>query len=216
MLKVEQLQANIAGQPFQWDLQLPAKQMLAITGASGVGKSTLLNVLLGFKPASGGRVYWQDESVLQQKTSARPFGVLFQKDNLFEHLSVERNLAFGLQSSGKISDKNRDLIKTAAARFQLNNMLAKKCMNLSGGQQQRVALARVFLQNKPILLLDEPFSSLDPELREQGLEWVVEMQKEQGTTVLMVTHHLNEVEHVADQILEGVSSTVWKQYISQT
>lgn len=212
MLDVNELVCHLGAHRFQWTFSIPEQSFLAVTGASGVGKSTLLNALLGFLPVQSGSVEWHGRELRALPVSDRPFGVLFQRDNLFEHLSVEKNLALGLSPSGKLSEQQHTALVNAAKRFQLDGLLKKRASALSGGQQQRVALSRVFLQNKPVLVLDEPFSSLDPGLRGDGLDWVCELQREQQTTVIMVTHHLEEVRDAATSILEGVSPERWTQY----
>jgi thiamine transport system ATP-binding protein len=212
MLEVKNVITHLSANHFEWSFKLESGEFMAITGPSGVGKSTMLNVLLGFQPMENGVVSWQGDAIHDLQVNQKPFGVLFQRDNLFDHLTVERNISFGLDPSGKLKESQRQRLIDAANRFQLTQLLGKKCSQLSGGQQQSVALARVFLQNKPILLLDEPFSSLDPELRREGLGWVRELQAQQGTTILMVTHHLPEVQAHTDWVLEGVSSSDWKQY----
>lgn len=209
MLEVNQVKTRWAEQPFHWHFQVQPGQLMAIVGASGIGKSTLLNVLCGLHNAESGDVQWQGQSVLPVPIHQRPFGILFQSHNLFEHLSVEINLALGLNPSGKLSSEQHQALLQAAERFGIGTLLARKPNALSGGQQQRVALARVFLQHKPILLLDEPFSSLDPALRQEGLDWVKDMQASQGTTVLLVTHHLDEMLSVTDQVLLGLSGDRW-------
>ncbi|MFQ3281532.1 ATP-binding cassette domain-containing protein, partial [Reinekea sp.] len=183
---------------------------LAVTGKSGVGKSTLLRSLIGLNPLRAGEVSWQGENCLNRPAAKSPFGIMFQKDNVFEHLTVEQNLAFGLAASGKLNTIEQETLIEAARRFDLSGQLNQVAASLSGGQQQRVALARVFLQNKPVLLLDEPFASLDPALRQDGLKWVLELQREQGTTIIMVTHHLNEVAHAAQLLYEGFSASNWQ------
>jgi thiamine transport system ATP-binding protein len=212
MLKVESLTACFGEHKFRWSFQLAEGAFMAITGESGVGKSTLLNCLLGFQPVASGHISWQGQNLNSLGVFQRPFGVLFQKDNLFEHLTVEKNLSFGLNPSSRLTEAQRDALEVAADRFDITSLLNRRAYALSGGQQQRVALARVFLQNKPVLLLDEPFSSLDPDLRQAGIQWVKELQQDQNTTILMVTHHFSEIRPYVNTIIEGVSSVEWKQY----
>ena len=212
MLDVKQLAMHLDDHSFEWSFALPHNKLLAVVGGSGIGKSSLLNTLLGLRPAQSGKIFWCGQDVARLPLQQRPFGVLFQSHNLFDHLSVTTNLALGLAPSARLNAPQRQQLAAAAERFQLTELLAKRAGELSGGQQQRVALARVFLQNKPVLLLDEPFSSLDPALRADGLAWVKDMQREHGTTVILVTHHLAEMAADVDSVLEGVSSTLWKQY----
>ncbi|WP_320824074.1 ATP-binding cassette domain-containing protein [Reinekea sp.] len=212
MLEVTELATHIDDNRFEWSFEVPRNTLLAVVGGSGIGKSSLLNTLLGLRPAQSGTIHWCGQDVGRLALQQRPFGVLFQSHNLFDHLSVTTNLALGLVPSARLNAAQRKQLIAAAERFQLSEFLNQRASELSGGQQQRVALARVFLQNKPVLLLDEPFSSLDPALRADGLAWVKDMQREHGTTVILVTHHLTEMLRDVDSVLEGVSSTVWKQY----
>lgn len=209
MLELDHLDTRLGEQSFHWHCQLPAGGLMAVVGASGLGKSTLLNVLCGLLPATAGDVRWRGESVLGLPVARRPFGILFQSHNLFEHLSLEVNLALGLDPSGRLDEAQRTRLEQAARRFDIHTLLQRKPDQLSGGQQQRAALARVFLQRKPVLLLDEPFSSLDPALRQEGLSWVQDMQAEQGSTVLLVTHHLDEMLSATDQVLLGLTREQW-------
>lgn len=211
MLNVSQLAAEQGEHQFQWGFQLESGRMMAVVGDSGVGKSTLISTLLGFTPPISGSLDWCGQSLLPLPVKQRPFGVLFQKDNVFDHLTVRQNIALGLDVNLKLSEAQKSELTEAADRFGLIPHLNKRASDLSGGQQQRVALARVFLQNKPILLLDEPFSSLDKPLREAGLNWVKEIQQAHNTTVIMVTHHLDEVEEQVDCVLRAQSSVQWLQ-----
>ncbi|MEP4546433.1 MAG: ATP-binding cassette domain-containing protein [Saccharospirillum sp.] len=209
MLDVTNLSARLGDQTFHWQFQLNAGELMSIVGASGLGKSTLLNVLMGLQAPVQGELNWQGRSVMQVPVHERPFGILFQSHNLFDHLSVRLNLALGLSRSGRLTDEQQHQVEVAARRFELQSMLDRTPGQLSGGQQQRAALARVFLQRKPVLLLDEPFSSLDPALRQEGLDWVRDMQSELGCTVLLVTHHLEEMLPVTDRILLGLTGQQW-------
>lgn len=208
-LVVNHVTVNFEGQAFQWDFTVNQGEFLAVVGDSGVGKSTLLKTLLGLHTIASGSIHWHDQELSGLKPSDRPFGILFQQDNVFEHLSVEKNLAFGLSASGQLTAEQQTLLASAAERFQLGALLQRRASDLSGGQQQRVALARVFLQRKPVLLLDEPFSSLDPTLRLEGLQWVTELQKESGLSVIMVTHHLDEISDTVDAVLAAQGPLEW-------
>lgn len=212
MLEVKRLSAQLGERYFHWDFSLRQGALLAVIGASGLGKSTLLNVLCGLQAPISGDVFWQGQSLLSTPIAQRPFSVLFQANNLFDHLSVELNLALGLNPSGKLSAAESDQLLTAARRFDLHTLLSRRPDQLSGGQQQRVALARVFLQQKPLLLLDEPFSSLDPALRQDGLNWVQEIQREHNSAVILVTHHLDEMLTVTDAVLFGLESEQWLNF----
>lgn len=205
---------SLGNHEFQWSFQIAEKELMAVIGRSGIGKSTLLNTLIGFSPADSGCVAWCGQDITTVSVQHKPFGLLSQNDNLFEHLTVRQNLSFGLSPGAKLTERQMAQLTQAAERFQITECLNKRASDLSGGQQQRVALARVFIQNKPILLLDEPFSSLDVGLRKEGFSWVKEMQNEQGTTVIMVTHHLEEIIGQVNSVLEGFSNTEWTHHAS--
>lgn len=209
MLDVKQLSARLGDQTFHWDFSVGTGELVAVVGASGLGKSTLLNILCGLSPAFEGDVCWQNQSVMGLPVHRRPFGILFQSHNLFEHLTVARNLSLGLSPTGRLTEEQAERLQRAVERFDISQLLNRTPDQLSGGQQQRAALARVFLQRKPVLLLDEPFSSLDPALRQEGLNWVRDMQAELGCTVLLVTHHLDEMLATTDQVLLGLTSEQW-------
>lgn len=211
MLQVEQLTTALATHRFCWSFALPAAGWMAIIGPSGVGKTMLLNTLVGLQPATAGRLSWYNQNLMPAALNERPFGILFQRNNLFDHLSVAQNLAFGLSPNGRLKPAQRDAMSAAASRFQLTTVLRQTAGSLSVGQQQRVAIARLFLQNKPVLLLDEPFSALDPSLRAEGIRWLADLKTAQQTTILMVTHHLDEILDRADTVLEGVAAADWRQ-----
>jgi thiamine transport system ATP-binding protein len=209
MLELNNLSTRIGDQDFHWQFRVNAGELMAIVGASGLGKSTLLNLLMGLQPPTQGDICWHGQSVVDQGVHERPFGILFQSNNLFDHLTVRLNLALGISRSGRLNDEQQHQVERAARRFELQSMLDRTPDQLSGGQQQRAALARVFLQRKPVLLLDEPFSSLDPALRQEGLDWVSDMQSELGCTVLLVTHHLEEMLGVTNRVLLGLTAQQW-------
>lgn len=212
MLKADCLAASREGKHFEWSFELAKGQLMAVVGESGIGKSTLISTLLGFHPIDAGRVSWNSQLLNGLPVKQRPFGVLFQQNNLFEHLSVYQNIALGLNVNAKLREAEQNLLRQAAERFALGSVLNKRASDLSGGQQQRVALARVFLQNKSVLLLDEPFSSLDKGLRDEGIRWVKDIQAEHSSAVILVTHHLDEISTEVDSILQATTSSEWHQF----
>ncbi|KFE36784.1 ATP-binding cassette domain-containing protein [Thioclava atlantica] len=188
MLTLDEIRIDLDGFRLSADLSIPAGARVALMGPSGAGKSTLLSVIAGFLAPSRGRVLWQETEITRTPPGARPLSILFQDQNLFPHLSVARNLALGLNPKGKISGADQSRIETALDRVGLAGLGARKPGQLSGGQQSRAALARALLRARPILLLDEPFAALGPALKAEMLALVDEIAREQGTTVLMVSH----------------------------
>ncbi|OOY31203.1 ATP-binding cassette domain-containing protein [Thioclava sp. F36-6] len=170
------------------DLSIPVGARVALIGPSGAGKSTLLAAIAGFLSPASGRILWQGEDITATPPGERPLSILFQDQNLFPHLRLETNLALGLNPKGKIDATDRARIETALARVGLEGMEKRKPGALSGGQHSRAGLARTLLRGRPILLLDEPFAALGPALKSEMLALVAEIAREQGTTVLMVSH----------------------------
>ncbi|WP_042866531.1 ATP-binding cassette domain-containing protein, partial [Aeromonas piscicola] len=167
----------------------------------GAGKSTLLGMIAGFVPVESGTLSFDGENLLPLGPAERPVTTLFQDHNLFLHLSVFDNIAIGLHPGLRLSPAQQAQVKQAAERVGLGDMLARLPEQLSGGQQQRVGLARALVRGKPLLLLDEPFSALDPALRREMLAEVARLACEQGITVLMVSHNPEDAQLIADQVL---------------
>lgn len=187
---------------------IPAGALVAVIGPSGAGKSTLLGAVAGFVPVSAGRVLWQGREITQASPSGRPVSILFQDNNLFPHLSVFQNVALGIRPALRLTADERAQVETALARVGLEGFGTRKPAQLSGGQQSRVALARVLLQRKPLVLLDEPFAALGPALRMEMLGLVAEICHETGATLLMVSHDIRDAEAIADHLVlvsEGVA-----------
>ena len=179
-------------------LALPP-DVYAVLGPSGAGKSTLLSAIAGFlKPASG-RILWNNMDITHLSPAQRPIGILFQDNNLFPHLTIHRNLALALTHKARITSDQDRAIGQALDRVGLTDLAQRKPADLSGGQQSRAALARVLLQNRPILALDEPFSALGPALKSEMLELVREIAQDNGTLVLMVTHDPSDAKQIAPQ-----------------
>ena len=130
----------------------------------------------------------------------RPFTTLFQSNNLFDHLTVQQNIGLGVRANLRLNPEQWQSVRHAAARLGLEALLERLPPQLSGGQQQRVALARCLVRQRPFLLLDEPFSALDPALRHEMLREVHRLAHEQQIGVLLISHHPEEARGVADRI----------------
>jgi iron(III) transport system ATP-binding protein len=173
-----------------------------LLGASGCGKTTLLRIIAGFEQLKSGRVMLKDNVLsdpsIHIKPELRHVGLMFQDYALFPHLSVQENIAFGLDALSAQERKNRveEMLELVGLSLEAN----AKPHRLSGGQQQRVALARALAPKPSLLLLDEPFSNLDPELREKLSLEVREIIKHEGVSSLLVTHDQHEAFAMADVV----------------
>ncbi|OSI12541.1 sulfate/molybdate ABC transporter ATP-binding protein [Neisseria canis] len=179
---------------------------IAIVGASGSGKTLTLNILAGLLKADSGHIRIQGESWFDGKKHLPPqerrVGLVFQDYALFPHLTVAQNIAFGL-NSGLANPKQRQALAQAAPwleRMQLAHVAAHYPEEISGGQKQRTALARALANRPKLLLLDEPFSALDTDLRAQMRQEVNELAKEQGVPLILITHDMQDAEALADEI----------------
>ncbi len=180
-------------------LSLSSGKIMALVGASGAGKSTLLHLVAGLSAPNNGELSFCGSSLLPLAPYERPLSMLFQNNNLFAHLSVHDNIALGITPSLKLSAEQQQQVIAAAQDVGLAQKLDKLPSELSGGQQQRVALARCCVSDKPLWLLDEPFSALDPNLRIEMLALVKQLAQSREITVLMVTHQLSDALNIADE-----------------
>ncbi|MCW8330318.1 thiamine ABC transporter ATP-binding protein [Photobacterium sp. SDRW27] len=189
-----------------FDLEVDKGEIVALIGPSGAGKSTLLSLIAGFLPPDSGELTIAGKRIERQLPAERPLSVLFQDHNLFPHLTVFENIGLGLHPGLKLSREDKENIVVAASRVGIQKYLDRLPEQLSGGQKQRVALARCLIRKRPLLLLDEPFSALDPALRNDMLKLVKSLAREQQTTVLMVTHSPEDALKIASKcafIAEG-------------
>ena len=184
------------------DLALEAGQIGCLLGPSGCGKTTLLRAIAGFEPLSAGEISLHGQQISTPSSMLPPeqrrVGMVFQDFALFPHLNVGRNVAFGLKDLAGEARQQRveemlELVGLAAYADRFPH-------ELSGGQQQRVALARALAPAPEIVLLDEPFSSLDSQLREALAREVRDLLKARGVTAILVTHDQQEAFAMADQI----------------
>lgn len=181
-----------------FDLSIQAGEIAGITGRSGSGKSTCIDIISGFLSASSGRILINDQDIGRLPPGLRPVTVLFQNNNLFDHLSVHENVALGVNTSLNLSKDEKRTVEEALDRVGLKHLKDAPSRRLSGGEQQRVALARSLAGNRPVLLLDEPFSALDAEVRSEMLTLVREIVSEKKLATLLVTHDVNDCHKIAD------------------
>lgn len=195
--------------PMRFSVTLQAGERLAILGPSGAGKSTLLSLIAGFLPASSGSIVLNGADHTHSAPAQRPVSMLFQENNLFPHLSVAQNIGLGLHPGLKLSAAQHQSIEDIARRVGLSDYLQRLPAQLSGGQRQRAALARCLVRQQPLLLLDEPFSALDPALRKEMLQLVDDVCSERQITLLMVSHSLEDAQQIAARSLLIVDGRVY-------
>ena len=175
--------------PMRFSLTVERGEQVAILGPSGAGKSTLLNLIAGFLTPASGSLTIDGVDHTTMPPSRRPVSMLFQENNLFSHLTVAQNIGLGLNPGLKLN--------AIARQMGIDNLMARLPGELSGGQRQRVALARCLVREQPILLLDEPFSALDPALRQEMLTLVSTSCQQQKMTLLMVSHSVEDAARIA-------------------
>ena len=181
-------------------LSIEPGEFFAFLGPSGSGKSTLLRVIAGFGPRPGGRVLIDGEDVAALPPWKRNLGMVFQNYALWPHLSVRRNVAFGLEERRVKRAEIRRRVDAALDLVGLLDLAERRPSQLSGGQQQRVALARTIVVEPQVLLLDEPLSNLDANLRVRMRRELRELQRRLGITTIFVTHDQEEANTVADRM----------------
>ena len=194
---------HIAQGGFRLTASLPLLEagIYAVMGPSGAGKSSLLAALAGFLALQEGQILWEGRDIAALPPAQRPMAMLFQDNNLFPHLSAARNIALALTRRAKLTADQTDQVNAALEQVGLAGFGTKKPPQLSGGEQSRVALARVMLQDKPILLVDEPFSALGPALKAEMLDLLGELARERGSLVMMVTHDPADALRIAEKTI---------------
>ena len=183
-----------------FDAEFAASSITALIGPSGSGKSTLLNLVAGFETPHSGRIVIGGVDVTAAAPAQRPVSMVFQENNLFAHLDIASNVGLGRSPSLRLSPDDRHAIGSALERTGLAGKEKRLPRELSGGERQRVALARVLVRDRPVLLLDEPFASLGPALRDDMLDLLAALHAERGMTILFVTHQPEDARRIARSI----------------
>lgn len=185
----------------RFDARFEAGKVTAVIGPSGSGKSTLLNLVAGFEAPLSGRVLFGGQDLAGAGPADRPVSMVFQENNLFGHLDVASNVGLGRSPALRLTAVDQAAVSEALERVGLGGKEKRLPRELSGGERQRVALARVLVRDRPVLLLDEPFASLGPALRDDMVDLLAALQKERGMTVLFVTHQPEDAERIADAVI---------------
>lgn len=185
---------------YEYSMSVKPKEIVAILGQSGSGKSTLLELLAGFLHAQSGSIVLDEHDLTEESVESRPISILFQNHNLFEHLSVQKNILLGISKTLKSSQKELEKVKMILREVGLEKYEHTIASSLSGGQQQRVALARALIRREPILLLDEPFTGLDTDTRIEMLDLVKKITHENNLHTIMVTHEIEDCERIANRV----------------
>ena len=175
-------------------------ELVTLLGPSGCGKTTLLNLIAGFLQPDRGEITIDGRRVNDVATYKRQIGMMFQNYALFPHMTIADNVGYGLRMRGVAKSEIRDRVANVLALVRLAGVEDRRPQHLSGGQQQRVALARALVINPKVLLLDEPFSALDRNLRAAMQVEVKEIQRKLGVTTIFVTHDQSEALSISDRI----------------
>lgn len=181
-------------------LSVGRQEIFALLGSSGCGKSTLLRMLAGFEEVTSGRLFLDNEDITTLPPYKRPVNMMFQSYALFPHMTVEDNVAFGLKQEGVPRNEIHSRVYEALDLVQMGAYARRKPSQLSGGQQQRVALARSLVKRPKLLLLDEPMSALDKQIRQKTQIELVKILDKVGVTCIMVTHDQEEAMTMAHRM----------------
>ena len=206
MLELRQIHQRYAHQPLLQDVNLhvAAGEIVALLGPSGSGKSTLLNIVAGLQVADAGSVWFHGQDITRLPPEQRRFALMFQDFALFPHLNVQDNVAFGLIEQGLPRRQARAQALQMLRVFGLTELAQRRVWHLSGGEQQRVALARALITQPRALLLDEPFSALDADLRVALRHEFRTRIQAAGMATLLVTHDEAEARDMADRAVRLV------------
>ncbi len=211
MLEIDSLSFRHAGSDasFYFDMSIRPGEIVGLTGPSGSGKSTLLDLVAGFQNPNAGDIQLAGRSILDLPPERRPVSILFQSDNLFEHLTAADNVTLG---TGRKARTGKAAVLDSLERMGLGDYANRKVATLSGGQKQRVALARTLLRNRPILLLDEPFTGLDEETAGPIRTMLAELVRNQQWHTILVSHQREDIEALTSRsyaIIDGSTRPAW-------
>ncbi|BBK43856.1 ABC transporter ATP-binding protein [Allostella vacuolata] len=183
------------------DLEIADGEFVVFVGPSGCGKSTLLRLIAGLETASAGDIWIGDDRVTETEPARRGVAMVFQSYALYPHMSVYRNIAFGLTLARTGGEEIDARVRRVAAMLEIDGLLDRRPRELSGGQRQRVAIARAIVREPRVFLFDEPLSNLDAALRVQTRIEIARMHRRMGVTMVYVTHDQVEAMTLADRLV---------------
>ena len=199
MLEVRNISVDLDGRRVidDFSLTVTTGEVVAVTGPSGCGKSTLLRVIAGFQRLAEGSVWFDGQDIGDVPPHRRRFGMVFQDGQLFSHMNVGRNVAYGLQASGIDTVSTREKVEQMLTFVDLSGYQDRDVTTLSGGEARRIALARTLIVQPRLLLLDEPLTGLDADLHDQLQRDLVTMLTDMNIPTLLVTHDPREASTIA-------------------
>ncbi|MBW2659783.1 MAG: ABC transporter ATP-binding protein [Deltaproteobacteria bacterium] len=193
------------------DIEFKAGTLTTLLGPSGCGKTTLLRLVSGLEPPTGGEIWFGEQDVSQHSATQRDVGMVFQSYALFPHMNVEKNIGYGLTVLKEKKDNIRDAVTRVLQTVNLDGYQKRYPDELSGGQQQRVAVARALVLEPKVLLFDEPLSNIDSKLRRSMRDDIRSLQQKTGITSIYVTHDQAEALSVSDEVVVMNDGTIEQQ-----
>jgi len=193
LLEIADLAVDYPELRCRYDLVVPKGALCAVVGPSGGGKTTLINAIAGFGRKPQGVIRFDGRDLNPLGPAERPLSILFQEHNLFPHLTAAQNVGLGVNPGLRLDTTQHKAVLRALEQVGLEGYDRRRPAELSGGQRQRVALARALVRDRPLMLLDEPFSGLDRDLRRDMIALVDELRRARNLTVLMSIHTPEDV-----------------------
>ena len=192
MLILDKLTCSFGSFDMNFNLEIRKTGIVGVVGRSGSGKSTLLNLIAGFIEPQSGKIIYKNSKLNGLDPSQRDLSILFQNFNNFDHLSIFQNIILGIDPQMRKTSHNLKIVKDILKKLSIKIDMDTQLNLLSGGEQQRVSIARCLIRKKSLLLLDEPFNSLDPSLRNSLYKDVVSMTKKTPNQFTLISSHLIE------------------------
>ncbi len=201
MLRIESLSIRLGDFSVRdLSLEINSGEYFIILGPTGAGKTILLETIAGIHPPDSGRIWLDGQEITSEEPRNRNIGMVYQDYMLFPHLTVEKNISFGLRQKKMPRNEQEKLVAEISALLEISSLCDRYPGTLSGGEQQRVALARALVLMPKILLLDEPINALDSQTRQKMRRELLRIRKVTGTTIVHITHHFDDVYTLANRI----------------